>query len=1683
MTWNLINRRSAQPRRVPTITQVAQTECGLCCCVAVLRYHGRAEEISTARQVMEAGRDGLSATQLARFLRERGMEAKLFRVKDVAALAKFTSPVILYWEDYHFVVLERFDGHTAVIMDPALGRRRLGRKELEASFSGIAVSAEPGPDFERTPRKFMADWRGIPLFAKGSRRRIALVGLLSLGGYGGTLGIPMLTEWAVDRYVRWGGLDDLATVLSVIVAVAIGYFALYLLRVAVLSSVVAMMGEHLMIQTFSKLLSLPYKFFTTRQPGELLFRLNSVNVIRDLLSSRVAQGVLDVGTLLCVSGYLLIAEWRLGLIAAALSLANALYLVKTRIRVLESVDAEMTHLSKSQSAQLDAIVSVPTIKMGGYAAEFLASWSKVYASSLQAMKDRMRLQQGRITGLTATTQMFGPLILLLSSLYLVGHGQISLGQAMAVQTVSGTYFALSTSVFQTCTEFAEASRYMARLNDIAETPSEDRGGDLKQLPSTSIRLTDVGFQYTRHSEPVLSDVSIDIPAGAKVALVGPSGSGKSTLGRIICGLYEPTRGTIEFGGRDMSEYDKDSLRRSIGYIPQEVHLHNRTILENLTMGQDIPEEQVREFCESVGILDFLEDLPMGLNTLISEMGANFSGGQRQRLAIVRTLLQRPSILVLDEATASLDTINERRVTDIIQDIGATQIIIAHRLATIKAADRIYVLDGGRVVEQGSHEELLNGGSVYMKLYADGDPDALVAGREKAAWENAIGPEGPICDPDVALPAFLPFYQHLVPRSSVVAALREVMAPATRPERHEAVVDTIWGELLTAVEGHSFRTLIGEFHTFREGLGLPMTADGDEALQRFRRHLGAPGTCRRIADAYPVLRQRLSTLLDNSLDAYTDMFCAYTADQEALRAAGLTPRTAAAGELIEDVFLTGSDPHNDNRQVVGVRLTSGTKLVFKPRALATDGFVRDLYAAADPYLSFSLRECLPVSVTSGSHGWQQFVPSEPMTSPDQPARYFYRFGALCAILSAIGASDLHDENLLARGENPCVIDTETILRPDAGVENDTLPHLLINHTKLSVVSTMLVPSMSPASPVDFLMAGVGVAGDQPSKMTKTVVRDPGTDGMSVGRDPITYRQDANLPRLGDAPLSATDYFSDVLAGYTDALEFVRGGAIPALLDTHRDMPVRYVLRATLVYSRFMDASTHPSYLARPEEAERLFGLLGNSGQFTAELAQRIAAEERAGMHTGNVPYFSSRADSTDLATSRARFPEAFTTSSLDHARRGVALNAARPDHYHHFLLEECFSEVFGEDSPAGLSRHSVFAGPLRHARAGAWWPEIARRIADLGVTLHTPDGPRTGWLGGIGPGRDAATITPGNFVSFHDMGGITAFLNRANRLDDGFRTVHHRADRGLDDLLAEYGEGLRQTPESVFSGAASLLLTRPQATPTDWLGPVLDEVDTRAAAGHLETDLSNGPAGLLMVLLSRLEAGDDPAALCGEPRLARLRDLALGHLRAPRTAPWFDLAHGELGLQWARARVGRVLGDEALARASADWLTVRAGSGTGGSFAGWCNGAAGLLLASAEILFSAGRPDELSGRRLTTLVEAATRLRPGRPVDLSVCHGSSGVIQSLIATARVLGDDSLLTRAHEYQELVLTRARENGFFTGSPGRTSLLGYMLGWAGIGDTDALLHATEQSHDDGFFRVPVAMTSGFARLAQPVG
>ncbi|MGW5875094.1 type 2 lanthipeptide synthetase LanM [Nocardiopsis terrae] len=909
-------------------------------------------------------------------------------------------------------------------------------------------------------------------------------------------------------------------------------------------------------------------------------------------------------------------------------------------------------------------------------------------------------------------------------------------------------------------------------------------------------------------------------------------------------------------------------------------------------------------------------------------------------------------------------------------------------------------------------------------------------------------------PDVLVPAFTPFYRHLVSRDRIDEALRGPVTGTTAPEHVEEVLDSVWEALVDTVEEHSFRVLISAFHSFREREEFPMSTEDDTALRLFEDRLADESES--LLQAHPVLRDRLTTVLGNSLDSYTDLFSSYARDLPLLREHGLV----GSEGRIKRIFATGSDLHNDNRQVFGVRLVDDERLVFKPRALTADDFVRDLYRTADRHLKHSLLGCVPRSVTVGDHGWQEFVVPEPMTSPDQPARYYYRFGALCALLGAIGSTDLHDENLLAHGETPCVLDTETMTRPNPDVGEDNLTNTLNNQLKLSVAATMLVPTKNPGSPIDILMTAVGIEGEQTSQLKRPVIAHGRADAVRVSWEQVRYTHRDNLPRLGERTLTATDHYGHIIEGYVDALGAVRGGELEAVLDRHPMLPVRVLLRSTMVYSRFKDAANHPRYLASAEETERVLRLLGHYPKHLSEEGtEYVRREEFHSLNTGNIPYFMTRGDSRALATPVSSLPDAYGTSPLDFSRLGLRMNAERSDLYHRFVMEECFGEVTGEDAPAGLWEHSVFRndGPVE---PGSWWPGITDRIDRIGVTFQGAKGPETGWLCGAGPDRAAFTINPGHLVSFHDTGGTVSFLRSAARTDPRWRQAHEAAERGLDVLVDTFGPLLDSVPESMFTGTASLLMVRPELVDDPaWLSALLERVNARAEAGTLENDLVSGPGGLLMALLSRPEGTVPPQVL------NRLRDLLVPQVALERDRPWFDLAHGELGLRWAAARAGGGLGEDDLVLESADWLRARLATGEYSPVAGWCNGTSGLLLAAAEIARTADRREWLVDEHLEDLVRRATHLGEG-PLDLSVCHGTSGVVQSLLAAAHLLELPSLTERAHEYQRSVLTRIHEEGFYTGAPGRTSLLGYMLGWSGVADTDLLLHAHE-----GAARLPIAL------------
>lgn len=697
----------------PTL-QVAQAECGLCCVRTLLAAHGLNMSLTELRQVKEPGRDGLGIQQLKRLLIFFGMDANVYRVSNTKVLEGINMPVIAFWKGSHFVCIESVERNSAVLMDPSVGRLTISRADLDKDFSGYIVTARPTAELVPSKRSWSKRWTKEYLWPESIGGVYAKVGFTSVVLVLLTLAAPWATKYLIDHGFQ--GQITLAWVLIVLGIGALIMAGVSYLRTVVAAQLVCRFAWHLSSKAFERLLSLPTRYFNVRAPGEIVYRLNSLNRIQDLLGSALIQGALEMLSAITVLAYIYFLSPLLGIIASALLLMVFFFLGWSQPRISAVTDAELHEGTSAQSIQLDAVVSINSVKLGGYVGTYLKDWQGSFKRLLDAMVRRIRLQDGLIGSLLAATQVFAPIVLLVVSVDLAMRGHLTIGDAVAVQSVASLLFSYARSVFSTWNQVQVAERYVQLAEDIFEYPMEQPGSTRHALSGGQITMVNVEFKYSSEVEPAVSGVTLGVQPGETLALVGKSGSGKTTLGKVMASLFEPTSGTIQFDGLDLSAYDLDHLRSSISYIPQESHLHNRSILENLQLGCDRSEDEIIEFCRKLGFLDFIDEFPMGYHTVVSQLGANLSGGQRQRIQVARVLLQNPKLLIMDEATSSLDNVSQRQVYEQLEALDCTKIVIAHRFATVLNADQIAVLKDGKVIQIGTHNELVSVPGPYSELF-------------------------------------------------------------------------------------------------------------------------------------------------------------------------------------------------------------------------------------------------------------------------------------------------------------------------------------------------------------------------------------------------------------------------------------------------------------------------------------------------------------------------------------------------------------------------------------------------------------------------------------------------------------------------------------------------------------------------------------------------------------------------------------------------------------------------------------------------------------------------------------------------------------------------------------------------------------------------------------------------------
>jgi NHLM bacteriocin system ABC transporter peptidase/ATP-binding protein len=715
---------AGRARRVhtPTVLQMEAVECGAAALAMVLAYYGRWVPLEELRLAAGVSRDGSNALNVLKAARRYGLDAKGFR-KEPADLRALPLPFIVFWNFNHFVVVEGFRGGSVYLNDPAMGPRRVPDAEFDHSFTGIALTFERGPEFKKSGHP-PSLWRSLGDRLHGSRLALAFVVLASLLLVVPGVLIPAFTKVFVDEYLVLGLKDWVRPLLLAMALTAVLRGLLTWVQQAYLLRLEARMAVTASSRFLWHVLRMPMEFFTQRYAGDLAGRVAANDRVAQLLSGDLATNVVNVIQVVFFAAVMLFYDPVLTAIGVFLALSNV---VALRMVARWRTDANRRLLQdqgKLMATTMNGLVMIETVKATGAEGEVferLAGHQAKIVSTTQAMGVPNLVLSALPRMLAALTTA---IILGVGGLRVI-QGVLSMGMLVAFQSLMASFMAPIQGLVDLSGKLQEAQGDLTRLDDVLRYPADPRLAEAAPTAAAparrvtgSLEMRDVTFGYSPIAPPLVESFNVSLRPGSRVAIVGATGSGKSTVARLLTGLYRPWSGDILVDGQPLADVPREVLRGSLASVDQDIFLFQGTVRENLTLWDaTVPDDQVVQAARDAFIHQTVSARAEGYGSLVQEGGINFSGGERQRLEIARALVSNPAILVLDEATAALDPVVEKTIDDNLRRRGCTCVIIAHRLSTIRDCDEIVVLEHGKVVQRGTHDELAAVDGPYARLIA------------------------------------------------------------------------------------------------------------------------------------------------------------------------------------------------------------------------------------------------------------------------------------------------------------------------------------------------------------------------------------------------------------------------------------------------------------------------------------------------------------------------------------------------------------------------------------------------------------------------------------------------------------------------------------------------------------------------------------------------------------------------------------------------------------------------------------------------------------------------------------------------------------------------------------------------------------------------------------------------------
>ncbi len=708
--------------RFKYIPQHDESDCGPACLVAIFRKYGLKVSIAKVREIAGTDREGTNLVGLTKAAEHFGFQHKVFNANADALLEPLPFPAIAHVvidNLLHYVVILKSDAKRVVVSDPAKGIVKYKRDDFLKIWTNVLLFVAPTENSAKGNHKKNTLFSFFSLL-KGQWHLVISIFLLSLI----LTGIGVVTSFfykiLMDQVIPSGSVEMLN---KVALYTLLLFFVQMILGVG--RGLLTVIFEQrlnipLMLGYYNHVLRLPINFYTLRETGDIISRFSDTSAIRGIISEATLSVMMD--TIMAIFGAVVLyqSNKQLFLVGVIMLIFYAIIVwayknpMQKMNRTLMEMNAKMT------SQFVETINGVETIKTLNQEAPQRKKTKKLFIA-LQKKSFRgglLGMSQSIVTSIVGT---IGGLVIFWIGGTAVLKGEMTMGDLITFNALLGYFIDPITSLLglqQGMQNAIVAADRLGEILDIEPETNKRRKSDTKKIPFNKIIVKDLNFRYGTR-DLVLRDINLEIKKGQRVAFVGESGSGKTTLAKMFVHLYEQESGTILFDKKDLRDYSVKRLRNSVAYMPQSAFLFTGTIKENILLGNPkATEEDVKRVCKMCELESYINSLPLKLNTRIEENGKNLSGGQKQRIAIARALINNPEVLIMDESTSNLDPITEKAIGETIRKLPntMTMITIAHRLSTIKDSDIIFVFKDGRIIESGSHDELMNLGGYYFRLY-------------------------------------------------------------------------------------------------------------------------------------------------------------------------------------------------------------------------------------------------------------------------------------------------------------------------------------------------------------------------------------------------------------------------------------------------------------------------------------------------------------------------------------------------------------------------------------------------------------------------------------------------------------------------------------------------------------------------------------------------------------------------------------------------------------------------------------------------------------------------------------------------------------------------------------------------------------------------------------------------------